>query len=63
MSISDAYVMITCDRCGQEEPYELTALACKGWDARNLTDAFLSRRGWVVKGDQHFCDTCVEDEP
>lgn len=60
MSISDAYIIITCDKCGQEEPYELTALARNGWDARNITDEFLSRRGWVVRDDQHFCEGCVD---
>jgi hypothetical protein len=63
MSISDAFVNVACDKCGHEEPYELTAIACKGWDARNITETFLARRGWVVKGAQHFCDGCVEDEP
>ena len=59
--ISDAFVNVACDKCGHEEPYELTAIARNGWDARNITGNFLARHGWVVNGDQHFCEDCVED--
>ena len=60
--ISDAYVNVHCDKCQESESYELTALAGGGWDGRNITEAFLVRKGWTVKGDEHFCSICAEDQ-
>ena len=31
-----------------------------GYDARNITDSFLRRQGWVAKDGKHFCENYVE---
>lgn len=61
MSLSDAYIRVMCDKCKYEEEMELTAIACNGWDARNL-DGELMSWGWKTRGDEHICDSCLEDE-
>ena len=58
---SDAYVIVTCDRCGTEEQIQLTALAHSGsWGERNVSAA-LDLLGWVTDGDKDICDTCNEE--
>jgi len=60
MSISDGFINVYCDRCSRAEPFMMTALAGGGYDARNITESFLQRHGWVAKDGQHFCEDCVE---
>jgi len=57
MSVSDAYVEVTCDGCHAIEVVQLTAIACRGWDERNVA-AHLKSIGWTVEGDLHYCDEC-----
>ena len=57
--ISDAYVEVTCDGCNTVEIVQLTAIACRGWDERNVPD-YLRRIGWTVNGDEHLCDECMK---
>jgi hypothetical protein len=53
---SDAYIRVTCDCCGDEVEVGLTAIACRGWDARNV-GAHMKRLGWTT-GDEDYCDEC-----
>jgi hypothetical protein len=64
MSISDAYVRVTCDKCDYDETeVELTALAMReSYDMRNVRKQ-LTRDGWKVDGDSTICpECCAEDE-
>jgi len=57
MSLSDAYIEVTCDGCHAIEVIQLTAIACHGWDERNVPN-YMKRRDWTVNGDEHFCEEC-----
>lgn len=61
MSISDAFVYVSCDDCGAGEEVELTPLAGRGWDDRNVAK-YLLRTGWGVNEDEgtYYCQDCVE---
>ncbi len=61
--ISDAYVHVSCDRegCGYTDEYQLCAIACNGYDLRNL-DGELEQDGWVVDGEDHTCPECAGDD-
>lgn len=61
MSVSDAHVEVTCDRCHAIEVVQLTATA-RGWDERNIAD-YLKDIGWTVAGDLHYCDECQRQYP
>jgi RNase P subunit RPR2 len=54
MSISDAYVVVTCDKCGEHLTLNLTAIARGGWDERYV-QAELKRDGWECDGERHIC--------
>jgi hypothetical protein len=56
--ISDAYVEVTCDGCNTVEIVQLTAIACRGWDERNVP-AHLENIGWSIEGDKTYCDECT----
>ena len=59
--ISDAYVTVTCDECGESEEIALTALASRGeYDMRNVPGE-LEREGWLTYGDRHVCVSCAEE--
>lgn len=58
---SEAFIIVTCDRCGAEEQVHLTSLARDGWDERYV-DAYLDGLGWVQVNDEDVCDTCLEEE-
>ena len=51
---SDAYIRVTCDKCGNEEEVELTALARNSYDERDV-DAKLKRLGWCVTDAGDYC--------
>jgi len=55
--ISDAYVEVTCDKCHVIEVVQLTAIACQGWDERDVV-GHLRRLGWTVNGNSHYCSEC-----
>jgi len=57
---SDPFVRIECDRCGIYEYYDMTPLAQRSWDLRNL-DRQLENDGWRISGDEHICHECQED--
>lgn len=60
---SDAYIRVSCDKCedpDMDEEVELTALACGGYDERNV-DASLKRNGWKKDGERDICPNCAED--
>mgnify|MGYP003443977223 FL=1 len=61
MARSDAYINVTCDKCEYLEEVELTAIACKGWDERNVK-AVLKNHGWLCDDDQEICESCREDD-
>jgi hypothetical protein len=63
MARSDAYINVTCDKCGYLEEVELTAIARKGWDERNVKSS-LKNHGWFCGDDQEVCESCHDnDEP
>ena len=66
---SDAYITVTCDKCGCEEQIQLTALARNAYDERNV-DGELRRMGWTIDDGIDLCEDCAreraeenEDEP
>lgn len=64
MSRSDAYIVVTCDRCGTyDEELQLCALGRGGYDLRHI-DHELTQLGWCVdtSGEGDICPNCVEDE-
>ena len=58
---SDAFIFVTCDKCGAEEEIQLTATARGGYDERNV-DARLESLGWTKDGDKDLCEDCSEAE-
>ena len=62
--LTDAYIRVVCDRCGDsEEEIPLTATV-KGWDDRDI-DADIVGLGWQVDSEDHICPNCQpesEDE-
>lgn len=61
MARSDAYIRVMCDKCEYVEEVELTALARKGWDERNVKTA-LENHGWLCDDGQEICESCRENE-
>ena len=62
--ISDAYVRVTCDECGDETEVELTALAGRGqYDMRYVINTLI-RDGWQAEkgSDRTICEGCLEEE-
>lgn len=60
--IGDPTITVYCDRCTHEESFDLTPLAGKSWDARNLPGE-MRRAGWVKTDDgELFCEDCAIDE-
>jgi len=57
MTILDPTVRVMCDKCEEEEEFEMTVLARGNFDMRDL-DKSLLRMGWRIVGDQHFCPDC-----
>ena len=51
MSVSTAYVKVTCDECSVIEEVKLTTII-------GGLDAYMESLGWLVFGDQHYCDVC-----
>lgn len=60
MTISDAYVTVTCDNCGGFEEIMLTATARRGWDDRSV-EIEIENMNWVIVGDHQYCSSCAED--
>lgn len=58
---SDAYINVTCDKCGHNNEYSLCSLAGGGWDAREINGK-LRRDNWRTDGETDICESCVEDE-
>lgn len=56
---SDAFITVSCDKCGDGKNYELCAIACNGWDERGI-DKALKRDGWITDGDQDICESCQD---
>jgi len=61
MSRSDAFVWVECDKegCNEQIEVQLTALAGRGWDDRNV-DGSLRHWGWEKWDGKDICDSCVE---
>ena len=59
MAIGEPMVLVVCDRCYDEEYVELTPLAQRSWDMRNVIPA-LEHQGWEVrgKGESTICSEC-----
>jgi len=53
----DASIEVECDDCHTFETVPLTATARGGWDERNVA-SYLTRLGWLVEGDKHYCKEC-----
>lgn len=63
MCRSDAYIVVSCDKCKDEEAdetVELCSLAGGGWDERDV-DAVLRRRRWTKKGGGDICPECTAE--
>lgn len=60
MSRTDAYIKVSCDKCGQETEADLCALAGRGWDDRYV-DAELRRDGWVIDKASDVCADCADE--
>ena len=61
MARSDAYIRVMCDKCEYVEEVELTAIACKGWDERNVKTV-LTNHGWLCDDGQEICESCRDNE-
>ena len=61
MSRGDAYIHVMCDKCEYMEEMELTAIACNGWDERDVTKR-LEKRGWFCAEGQDICEECHDAE-
>ncbi len=59
MSLSDAYVEVSCDGCALIEVVRLTPTAGHAWDERNV-EARLKAIGWWGNGTTHYCEDCRE---
>lgn len=57
---SDAYIIVTCDSCRTSLEIELTALASRGWDDRNVNTE-LAREGWECAEGRDICPECREE--
>lgn len=57
---TDAFLTVTCDRCGSSEDIQLTVTA-HGWDDRNV-DEELQKLGWITVDDRDVCPEC-QDKP
>lgn len=52
--IGEPRICVDCDNCHTEDWFEMTALAARSWDDRNLAKA-MKRLGWIVDGDHTYC--------
>lgn len=58
--ITDAYVKLVCDNCGDEEEIQLTATARGGYDCRNV-ESHVKHLGWqAITEDTHACPDCAQ---
>lgn len=57
---SDAYITVTCDKCGNADNIELCACVRNSWDERYV-DRSLKDGGWVVRDGQDICEMCKEE--
>lgn len=59
--ILDPIQPVECDQCQQRDEFDMTSLAQRSWDNRNL-DAKMKRAGWLTDGEWHFCceDCAIE---
>ncbi len=57
---SDAFITVTCDKCGEGETVELCACARNSWDERYV-NSHLKGRGWFLDGESDLCETCSEE--
>lgn len=60
MSKSDAYIEVTCDKCGCIEQVRLTATA-HGYDERGV-ESELREMGWHTNAAEDYCPECQEQE-
>ena len=62
MPVNEPRTTVTCDTCGCELEFDLTALAGGGWDDRNIRPKLVQWK-WKVEndGDITTCPDCVED--
>jgi len=60
--VNDPQVMVTCDKCNYEDRYNMTSVAQRSWDNRNL-EAQLKRYGWTLPNGingETICAECSE---
>lgn len=58
---SNAFIVVTCDGCGEDVEIQLTALARSGsYDERNVSRQ-LKSMGWTNNGDEDYCESCSEE--
>jgi len=61
--VNEPTISVTCDKCGDEDDFELTSLAGGGWDARRIGKQ-LKKANWAtpngLKGET-YCENCNED--
>jgi len=58
---SNAYIIVTCDNCGEYIEVFLTPIARSGYDDRGV-DTWLVAQGWRVDDGEDICESCVEEE-
>ena len=59
---SDPLVVVTCETCGEEDKFELTALAGACYDERGIKSR-LRRAGWIeISESEHYCSPECEAE-
>lgn len=61
--VNDPQITVTCDRCGEEDSFEMCSLAGGGWDLRNLPRQ-LQRAYWHAPNGvdgETYCGDCKED--
>ncbi len=58
---SDAYIVVTCEKCSYSENIELCACVRHSWDERDV-DTKLKNGGWKISDGSDLCETCGEEE-
>jgi len=54
---SDAYITVTCDKCGADEEVQLTSIARGGYDERHV-DSHLESLRWNIDDGKDICPDC-----
>ena len=61
MAMGEPIVIVECDSCKEKQEIELTPLAQRSWDMRNVFSK-LHIMGWHIHGDATICPDCRQDK-